>query len=172
VVIGIPRREKSIADRVGRLTAVLFRERLRVPFGWWVLATLFALSLLLALGLYVGPVWGVGVAAASLLVAAGLFASAAVTITVDASEIRVGRAVIEHNYIAAAQALDAAATRRRSGVEADARAHLVLRPYVPTAVEITLADPADPVPYWLISSRRPAELVAALDRAGSTRLTE
>jgi hypothetical protein len=154
------------------LTAVLFRERLNVPFGWWVLATLFALSLLLALGLYVGPVWGVAVAAASLLVAAGIFASAAVTVTVDATEIRVGRAIIEHRYIAAAQALDAAATRRRSGVEADARAHLVLRPYVLTAVEITLADPADPVPYWLISSRRPAELVAALDRAGSTRLTE
>ena len=76
------------------MTAVLFRERLSVPVGWWVLATFFALSLLLALGLYVGPVWGVGVAAASLLVAAGLFASAAVTITVDATEIRVGRAII------------------------------------------------------------------------------
>ena len=83
-----------------------------------------------------------------------------------------GRAVIEHRYIGAAQALDAAETRNRSGVQADARAHLVLRPYVSTAVEITLDDPDDPVPYWLISSRRPTELAAALDRAASTTVAE
>jgi hypothetical protein len=154
------------------LGGVLFRERLTVPWVWWLLAVLFALSMLVALGLYVGLVWGVGVAVASMLVAVGIFASAAVVISVDAQEIRVGRAVIEHRYIGAARALDAAETRNRSGVQADARAHLVLRPYVSTAVEITLDDPADPVPYWLISSRRPTELAAALDRAASTTVAE
>jgi hypothetical protein len=154
------------------LGGVLFRERLTVPWVWWLLAVGFALSVLFALGLYVGPVWGVGVAVASMLVAVGIFASAAVVISVDGQEIRVGRAVIEHRYIGAAQALDASETRNRSGVQADARAHLVLRPYVSTAVEITLDDPADPVPYWLISSRRPTELAAALDRAASTTVAE
>ncbi|HZA74419.1 MAG TPA: DUF3093 family protein, partial [Propionibacteriaceae bacterium] len=86
----------------------------------------------------------------------------------DARVIRVGRALIEHRYIAGAQALDAEKTRRRAGVEADARAHLVLRPYVSTAVEITLDDPADPVPYWLVSSRRPSALAAALHAASGT----
>ena len=62
-------------------------------------------------------------------------------------------------------------TRRRAGVEADARAHLVLRPYVASAVEITLDDPADPVPYWLVSSRRPQELAAALTRAAARSAT-
>ncbi len=65
--------------------------------------------------------------------------------------------------------LDAEQTRRRAGVEADARAHLVLRPYVSTAVEITLDDPADPVPYWLVSTRRPEALAAALDRPPPVR---
>ena len=60
--------------------------------------------------------------------------------------------------------LDAAGTRARSGVEADARAHLVLRPWVSTTVELTLADPADPVPYWLVSTRRPGALASALGR--------
>jgi Protein of unknown function (DUF3093) len=36
---------------------------------------------------------------------------------------------------------------------------------VATAVEITLADPADPVPYWLVSTRRPQQLAAALTTA-------
>jgi Protein of unknown function (DUF3093) len=144
---------------------MLFRERLSVPVLWWVLALGFALSLLLAIGLYVGPAWGIGAAAAALVVATWLFLRAGVVIVVDPRAIRIGRAEIDHRYIGDAQALDAEATRRRSGVEADARAHLVLRPYVASSVEITLADPADPVPYWLVSSRRPAQLAAALRRA-------
>jgi hypothetical protein len=74
-------------------------------------------------------------------VAAAIFVSAAVVISIDAREIRIGRASIEHAYISGSQALTAEGARQRGGVEADARAHLVLRPYVRTAVEITLDDP-------------------------------
>jgi hypothetical protein len=139
-----------------------FRERLHVPAVWWLLAGGFAGSLLLAVGLYIGPGWGVGATGASLVVTTAIFVRSAVRIEVDDRVIRVGRALIEHRYIAGAQALDAEQTRRRAGVAADARAHLVLRPYVSTAVEITLDDPDDPVPYWLVSSRRPDALAAAL----------
>ncbi len=145
-----------------------FRERLHVPVVWWLLAAGFALTLLLALGLSVGPGWGIGAAAASLMVTTALFVRSAVQIEVDDAMLRVGRAQIEHRYIGGAQPLDAEGTRRRSGVDADARAHLVLRPYVSTAVEITLDDPDDPVPYWLVSSRRPAALAAALDPGSAT----
>jgi Protein of unknown function (DUF3093) len=151
---------------------MLFRERLTVPVIWWVLAGLFALSVLLAVGAYLGPAWGIGISVATMVVAAAIFASAAIVVSVDAQQIRVGRASIEHTYIAASRALDAEQTRRRAGVEADARAHLVLRPYIKTAVEITLDDEDDPVPYWLISSRRPHELAAALRNAASSTLTE
>ena len=151
---------------------MLFRERLTVPIVWWALAGLFALSVLLAIGAYLGPVWGVGTTLATLLVAAALFASAAIVISVDRDQIRIGRASIEHAYIAGCRALDADSTRRRAGVEADARAHLVLRPYVKTAVEITLDDPDDPVPYWLVSTRNPRQLAAAMQAAASSTLTE
>jgi Protein of unknown function (DUF3093) len=151
---------------------MLFRERLTVPVVWWALAALFALSVLFAVGAYLGPIWGIGTSVATMLIAATVFASASVVISVDAHEIRVGRASIEHAYIADCRALDAEKTSRRAGVEADARAHLVLRPYVKTAVEITLADEADPVPYWLVSSRRPQQLAAAQQEAASSTLTE
>jgi len=144
---------------------MLFRERLSVPLLWWLLAAGFALSLLLAIGLYLGPVWGIGAAVASLLVAIGLFIRAAVLIVIDRQAIRIGRSQIDHGYIAGCRALDAEATQRRAGVDADVRAYLVLRPYVATAVELTLADPADPVPYWLVSSRRPKELARAVTAA-------
>jgi hypothetical protein len=151
---------------------MLFRERLTVPIIWWVLAGLFALSVLLALGAYLGPVWGIGTSVATLLVAATIFGYASLVISVSGKETRVGRASIEHAYVAGCRALDADQTRRRAGVEADARAHLVLRPYVKTAVEITLDDPDDPVPYWLVSTRHPQRLAAALQDAASSTLTE
>lgn len=150
---------------------MLFRERLTVPIMWWVLASLFALSVLLAVGAYLGPVWGIGTALATVMVATAIFISAAVVISIDAREIRIGRASIEHAYIASSQALAAEEARQRAGVGADARAHLVLRPYVRTAVEITLDDPDDPVPYWLVSTRHPQQLAEALKEAASSTLT-
>src|SRR4249920_686911 len=151
---------------------MLFRERLTVPIIWWVLAALFSLSVLLAVGAYLGPTWGVGAWLATTLIAAAIFVSASIVISVDAREIRIGRASIEHTYIAACRALDSEQTRRRAGVEADVSAHLVLRPYIKTAVEITLDDEDDPVPYWLISTRNPEPLAAALRDAASSTLTE
>jgi hypothetical protein len=151
---------------------MLFRERLTVPIIWWALAGLFSLSVLVAVGAYLGPAWGLGTSVATLLVAAAIFGSAAIVISVEEQEVRVGRASIEHAYIATCRALNAEETRRRTGVEADARAHLVLRPYINATVEITLDDPEDPVPYWLVSTRQPQRLAAALQDAASSTLTE
>jgi Protein of unknown function (DUF3093) len=151
---------------------MLFRERLGVPAVWWVLSGLFSLSVLLAVGAYLGPVWGIGTSVATILAAAAIFVSASIVISVDPHQIRVGRASIDHAYIAGCRALDAEQTRRRAGVEADARAHLVLRPYIKTAVEITLDDADDPVPYWLVSTRHAQKLAAALQNASSSTLTE
>ena len=145
-----------------------YREQIRAPLAWWVLAVLFALSLLLAFGWYLGAGWGVGVAVGSLAICVAVFTSIALTVEVAEDELRVGRAVIGRDYLSHATALDAAATRRRAGVEADARAHLVLRPWVRTAVELTLDDPADPVPYWLVCTRRPAALARALGAGSSS----
>lgn len=141
---------------------MLFRERLSVPLAWWVLAGLMTVTMLVIVGFYTGPAWGIGVAAITLGAAVALFVSTSTVITVDQHELRVGRAVIERSYVGDCRPLDAAAAERRAGVDADARAHLVLRPYVATAVEIELDDPDDPVPYWLVSTRRPARLAAAL----------
>ena len=62
---------------------MLFRERLTVPIIWWVLAGLFSLSVLIAVGAYLGPAWGVGTSVAALLMAAAIFGSASIVISVD-----------------------------------------------------------------------------------------
>ncbi|HEY5821993.1 MAG TPA: DUF3093 domain-containing protein [Propionibacteriaceae bacterium] len=151
---------------------MLFRERLSVPPVWWVLAFLLAVSLLAAIGFYLGPVWGISVGVAAMAVAVAVFRSAAITLSVDDQVVRVGRSVLELRYVGGCVSLDVDQTTRRGGVEADARAHLVLRPYVATAVQITLDDADDPVPYWLVSSRRPVAFADAVQQAGGQRVVE
>jgi hypothetical protein len=51
-----------------------------------------------------------------------------------------------------------------AGVDADARAFLLLRPYLKRSLKVQVLDPADPTPYWLLSTRRPAKLAEALNR--------
>ena len=49
------------------------------------------------------------------------------------------------------------------GPKADPRAQLMIRGYIPGGVKIEVADPEDPTPYLLISSRNPEKLAVALD---------
>ena len=76
--------------------------------------------------------------------------------------IRAGRARVEVRFVGEVVALDAEQTRLVAGRDADARAYLLLRPYRSKAVKVALRDPADPTPYWLVSSRRPEKVLAAL----------
>ena len=76
--------------------------------------------------------------------------------------LQVGRARIEAHHLGRAHALDADQARRAAGVEADARAYLVLRPYLSRAVKVEITDPADPAPYWLVSTRHPEQLAGAV----------
>lgn len=146
-------------------TAPRYRERLVPPLRWWVLAALFAFSMLLAFGLYLGPVWGIGMTLLSLAGAAVVLGSASTEVTVTEARFTAGRASIELTYLGEVEPLDPERARRRRGPEADARAYLMLRPYVPTAIAVAVTDVDDPAPYWLVSTRRPQALATALRAA-------
>jgi hypothetical protein len=76
--------------------------------------------------------------------------------------LRAGRARISGEFLGDAKALDPEATRRVAGRDADARAYLLLRPYLKRAVQVSVRDTRDPAPYWLVSTRHPEHLVAAI----------
>ena len=140
-----------------------YRERLFVPLRWWVQGVMFVATLWLALVVAIPGVWAWSATAAVLaLMSLAFVAYGSATIVVADGHLRAGRARIEAGYLGAAEALDADATRRAAGVDADARAYLVLRPYLKRAVRIGIADPADPAPYWLLGTRHPESLAAAL----------
>lgn len=141
----------------------LYAERLGVPLRWWVQGFMFTASLWLAVivALPEPLAWGI-TAAAGAMIAGGFLVYGSVELVVADGAFRAGRAHIEARHLGAATALDAEQTRRTAGVEADARAYLLLRPYLKRAVKVEITDPADPAPYWLVSTRHPEELAGAL----------
>lgn len=76
--------------------------------------------------------------------------------------LRAGRAFLEAWHVGEVTQLDREAGRRVLGPDADARAYLAHRGWIGTAVRVEVQDPEDPTPYWVISTRRPTELAAAL----------
>ncbi len=141
-------------------------EQLRVPLRWWAVATMFwasaLLALLVAIPATVAFLISGALAGINVLVLASYGAA---TVSVVGGVFTAGRARIPVHLLAAPEALDAADARRAAGVDADARAYLLSRPYVATAVRVRVADPAAPPPYGLVATRHPSTLAAELSAA-------
>ncbi len=142
---------------------VEYVERLTVPLRWWVQGTMLVATVWLATIVALPPVAAWIITAIALaLMSALLVGYGAAAIKVDRGQLIAGRARIGAEHLGGAVPLDADATRRLAGPEADARAFLLLRPYLKRAVRVEITDPGDPAPYWLLCTRRPDELAAAL----------
>ena len=141
-----------------------YDERLHVPLRWWVQGVMLVASLWLAMIVALPAVlaWVLtGVALAGL---AGLMLGyGSARIRVADGQLYAARARIEAKHLGRAEALDPGETVRVRGVDADARAWLLLRPYLKRAVKVRIADPDDPAPYWLLSTRHPTELAGVLN---------
>jgi hypothetical protein len=140
-----------------------YSERLHVPLRWWVQATMFLATIWLAF-IVALPSWIAWAASGVLLLATyALFVwVGAARVAVREGVLYAGTAHIPLDLVGQAEPLDAEGTRRTLGVDADARAYLLTRPYLKRAVKVPIHDAADPTPYWLLSTRHPGELTAAL----------
>jgi hypothetical protein len=144
-------------------SAATHHERLSVPFRWWVQGTMLVATFWLAFVVSTPAVVAWPATAVLLLIMVGLFLGyGAPRVEVDGGWLRAGRARIAGEFLGGAEPLDAAETRRVAGPGADARAYLLLRPYLKRAVRVTVRDDRDPTPYWLVSSRDPEHLAAAI----------
>jgi hypothetical protein len=149
--------------------AAAYSERLGLPWWCWLAGAALA-------GLAAAEVWmGAGGVRAWLpfvlllpATLAGLWWLGRVRVAVDEAELRVDDARLPVRYVADAVPLDAEGRREVLGVGADPLAFVVQRPWIGGAVQVVLDDPDDPTPFWVVSSRRPAELAAALLAARDT----
>lgn len=78
--------------------------------------------------------------------------------------LHAGKASIRASELRSVQPLSREDTRRRLGPQADPAATTVTRGWIGPSVMVRLHNP-HPVPYWLISSRHPEDLAAALQQA-------
>jgi Protein of unknown function (DUF3093) len=149
---------------------VEYAERLTVPLRWWVQGTMLVATLWLAVVVALPALAATAVTVVALgLLVLGFMSYGAARVAVEDGWFRAGRARIAMQHLGAVEALDAEATRRTAGVDADARAYLLLRPYLKRAVKVEITDPTDPAPYWLVSTRHADALVRALGQESGDR---
>ncbi|MBO1750557.1 DUF3093 domain-containing protein [Actinotalea sp. BY-33] len=133
------------------------------PLGWAAVVG-FAVLVLIAL-LPVQPLLAVVVGALALVVLTVAAVRTSPRVVLQHGELRAGPARIPVTDLGVARVLDKAQVRDAMGPGSDARTYVCLRAWIPTAVHVEVVDPRDPTPGWLVSSRRPDELVAAITRA-------
>ena len=140
-----------------------YAERLRAPASWWLLGLLVA-------AIFASTVWA-GLSALAALAAyvvimggtvAGLLAYGWPRVEVTAAGLRAGKSVLPLAAAGQVTVLDAAQTRALRGPRADPAAVLLIRPYLPLAVHVEVTT-AGGAPYWLIATRHPARLAAAIE---------
>jgi hypothetical protein len=152
---------------------VHYRERLTPPWWGWLLAAFWASTLGIAYGYAVAALVGWVVGVGLFLVAVLAIARMSAVVEVTSSTLRAGSATLPLSVVGEVTALDAASAREVRGTGADPRAFALLRGWISQAVILRLRDPADPTPYWYVSTRRPEEFASALrqaaDAAGVTR---
>lgn len=149
------------------MTQPQYRERLTAP--WWghpavvVFAVILGLeSSFLAGGLRAQLVVVLAFAVAGELL---VWRYGSRVVEVSSGHVRAGGWRLPITAVRAVAVLDAAATRREMR-RADTEVYRCTRSWVPTAVMLHVEDPDD-LPLWLVSTRHPQQLAAALAAAAA-----
>lgn len=126
------------------------------------------------LGLVLAPVDAtIALLAGAVLSAAiiALLVLGAPVIDVRDGTLRAGRAHIGVDLLGAVEIFDGEAAREHRGPQLDPRSWHVIRGGIDGVAVIEVVDPEDPTPSWVVSSRTPDRLAAAVRRARSTPRT-
>lgn len=127
-----------------------------MPWWWWLVIGFFALSLVVAILAWVDS--AVGIVAAGLLCAlcvVGMLAAGSTRVSADDGGLSVGPNRIEWQWIDRVRPCDAATMQMILHSDHQIGSFIRTRPWIGTGVVVRLADPADPHPAWIISTRRP-----------------
>jgi len=143
-----------------------YRERLFAPPLWWATGMLTMLTF----GAIVWTGFDLGITLAIfatliIVTAAFLINWGRVTIEVGGGELRVGSDRLALTDVGEVQPLNEAQARALRGPRADPRAYILIRPYLRYAVYVEVTAPTADCPYWLLATRRPTELAAAIESA-------
>ncbi len=143
---------------------IIFSETVKPPL--WLLAFIFFLLGSVALSIWAAfdNLAGLITLILSLVALPIINNAMLLRIEITQTDLRVGRAHIQREYLGRATALDVERMRLIRGRDANPAAYLALRFWQPRGVKIEVEDDRDPTPYWLVSSKKAKGLVEALTR--------
>lgn len=146
--------------------AATYAERLYVTWYWWPLPLLAAgiLAAEVHMG-YAGVRAWLPYATLLPLTVLLLLRMSRTAIRVDRGELWAGEAHLPVQFVGDIEVISAKDKRRTLGRELDPAAFVLHRGWVGPLVRVHLTDPADPTPYWLVSTRHPIRLARALGAA-------
>ena len=144
-----------------RPTDVIYAEKLWPALWIWVVVLGISGAGILIL-IPISAMAGIIAAVVLFLLQATFLIMSTPRIEVDSQTLTVGRASIERKFVGTAEAFRGDEAFAQRGTKLNGLAYLCLRGWITPVVRIEVEDASDPTPYWLTSTRRPEQLVAAL----------
>ena len=86
-------------------------------------------------------------------------------IVVSEGQVKVGKATIEARFIGVCEELPYASRFAQRVPNLDPRAYLKLQNSQKGLVKLDILDKNDPTPYWVVSTKHPQQLIAAIELA-------
>ena len=150
-------------DGPTRLTT-LYREQIW-PSPWVFVSTALVIPASLLVFLPINFFAGVIIAIVLYGAIVTVLVASSPVILVFPGELVAGRARVPVDLISSVTTFEGEEATLQRGRLLDARAWLLIRGWVSPVVRIELSDASDPTPYWIVSTRSPAALVAAIASA-------
>jgi Protein of unknown function (DUF3093) len=150
----------------GRPGPLEFQERLWVPWWWWpfagVIIAMFVAEVIPGLpGSW--QVWsGVIITA---IVVSWLITVSVAPVGITAQGLHAGSATLPYAAVGAVRIVEPRTRKALLGPSGQDGAFLLTRDWVRGAIYVEVVGDDDPTPYWLVSTRHPDRLAAALRRA-------
>ena len=141
-----------------------YRERLW-PAPWLFISTALVIPASLLVFLPINTTVGIVVALVLYLGCIGLLLLGSPVVEITDTEFVAGKARLPLELVGTVEGFVADSARLERGQHLDARAYLVIRGWIDPVVKVSVEDDADPAPYWLVSTRNPSSLAAALETA-------
>jgi hypothetical protein len=158
-----PGRDGAATGGGAASAALPYRETLRTPWWWFLIAV--GVACLLAAEFHISGLrltdwipFGTLVPLSIVLV----WSLGHSRLEVADGELRIRGAHLPLQYVSGAIALDARTLRRVVGREGDPAAFVSIRPWIGPGVQVWVDDEDDPTPYWIVSTRHPDRVVAAV----------
>jgi Protein of unknown function (DUF3093) len=142
----------------------LYRERLW-PSPWLFVATALVIPASLLVFLPISVPAGIVTAIILYSGCVGLLVFGAASIEVTTSTLVAGRARLPISIVGTVESFSGVEAQLERGQRLDARAWLMIRGWVSPVVKVSLLDDQDPTPYWIVSTRHPDSLQAAIMKA-------